>query len=84
MVFFSIVFAVSNFIKKDKCNNTFKCNNNNRLSDNGCCCVGIIVIDNGHNNQNIFKYAEIINVENNFILSPICALLSYFSNIFSL
>ena len=53
MAFFSIVFAVSNFIKKDKCNNTFKCNNNNRRSDNGCCCVGIIVIDNGHNNQNI-------------------------------
>ena len=52
MAFFSIVFAVSNFIKKDKCNNAFKCNNNNRRSDNGCCCIGIIVIDNGHNNQN--------------------------------
>ena len=47
MAFFSIVFVVSNFIKKDKCNNAFKCNNNN-----GCCCIGIIVIDNGHNNQN--------------------------------
>ena len=54
MAFFSIVFAVSNFIKKDKCNNAFKYNNNNRRSDNGCCCIGIIVIDNGHNNQNIF------------------------------
>ena len=23
-----------------------------QTSDNGCCCIGIIVIDNGHNNQN--------------------------------